>query len=512
MPVPGPMEGSKLTARLLAMGTTARGTIVELEGGASISNRDLVRVARADAARWIAQNGDLRGARILASLPPGISWARAFLASVFAGAALVPIPLGAPSPEVVYLATDSGAGFAIVSEQVRTSLPADVVELVLENGAFTTEPAVLPALSDADVALMLYTSGTTGRPKGVPLTHGNLAAQTSALHAAWGLGGEDVLLHALPMHHLHGIVVAFLACFTADSSIRTLPKFDAARVASALKEATVFMAVPTMYQRLVDFAGALDPAAHGDFEAAARALRLTTSGSAALPRTLAERWRALSGAIPLERYGMTEIGMALSNPLAPDARLAGTVGHALPSVETRIVDDQGTDGDGPGELWVRGPSVFFGYHQRDDATREAFVDGWFKTGDVAVRGPTGHVRLLGRTSTDILKTGGEKVSALEIEEVLLEHPSIGEVAVVGMPDPEWGDRVVAVVVLRANHDEDEAGVRAWAKTRLLPYKVPRQVRFVEALPRNAMGKVLKPELVRELGGGSQRGPDDQKTP
>jgi malonyl-CoA/methylmalonyl-CoA synthetase len=302
------------------------------------------------------------------------------------------------------------------------------------------------------------------------------------------------------MHHLHGVVVAFLTAVTTPASVLMLPRFDAALVTDALADASVFMAVPTMYQRLVDHVATLDDARRRAFGDAARALRLATSGSAALPVSLAERWRAITGSIPLERYGMTEIGMALSNPLDPAGRRAGTVGRVLPSVELRIVGDDDEDGDGPGELFVRGPSVMSGYLGRDESTRAAFREGWFMTGDIAVRDRDGYVKLLGRASSDILKSGGEKVSALEVEEVLREHDAIAEVAVVGVPDEVWGDRIVAAIVAREGRAAECStdGLRAWAKTRLAPFKVPKLFVAVDALPRNAMGKVMKPDLVRRL--------------
>jgi malonyl-CoA/methylmalonyl-CoA synthetase len=352
-----------------------------------------------------------------------------------------------------------------------------------------------------DPAVLLYTSGTTGKPKGALLTHENLAVQAELLRNAWAFTEDDALLHALPLHHLHGLAISLLTALLAGSRVRMLPRFDAARFAAEIlnRSVTSFMAVPTMYQRLFEH---LDRA--GDlaaFAAGARALRLATSGSAALPVSLAARWADLAGAIPLERFGMTEIGVGMSNPLDPAGRRPGWVGPPLPTVELDIVDDAGAPTErGPGELWVRGPSVFKGYLGRPEATAEAFRDGWFRTGDVAERAEDGFVRLLGRTSVDILKSGGYKLSALEIEEALREHPAIAEVAVVGVPDEVWGERVVAVVVPAAGREAEcrTEPLRAWAKNRLAPYKVPREIIAVASLPRNAVGKVVKPDLVRAI--------------
>jgi malonyl-CoA/methylmalonyl-CoA synthetase len=276
------------------------------------------------------------------------------------------------------------------------------------------------------------------------------------------------------------------------------PPFDAEATWEAMRQSTVFMAVPTVHARLFSAFEAAEPSARSRWTAHAQALRLVTSGSAALPVGTGERWRRLTGAYPLERFGMTEIGVGASNPLEPEARRPGTVGRELPTVKTRIVDD---------ELWVAGPSVFTGYHRRPEATRDAFVveagEQWFRTGDTVARDGEGYLRILGRTSVDILKSGGYKISALEIEEVLREHPAIAEVAVVGVPDrgdTAWGDRVVACVVPRAGREAQcaEDAVRGFAKERIAPYKVPKQVVLMAELPRNALGKVLKPLLVARL--------------
>jgi malonyl-CoA/methylmalonyl-CoA synthetase len=472
--------------------------IEELETGARQPLAQLATEAQAFAAELQRAHGVGRAERVLLLVPPGLDWVRSFLALLLSGAAVVPAPISAPAAEIAYLAQDSGARLAIASHELSELVPGSVRVVPPQRLALgaRTEGEVL----DQDDALVLYTSGTTGKPKGAVLTHANLAAQTAALREAWALTPRDVLLHTLPLHHLHGVVVALATALSAGASVLIARRFEPALVASSLPRATVLMAVPTIYQRLVEHEALLADDERGRFRAAARALRLATSGSAALPASLAARWRALAGAIPLERYGMTEIGIALSNPLEASRRRPGSVGLPLPTVGIRIIGDDGLESDGPGELQVRGPSVMSRYLGREDATRSSFRDGWFLTGDIAVREAGGFVRLLGRSSTDILKTGGEKVSALEVEEVLREHDAIAEVAVVGVPDDTWGDRVVAVVVPQAGRASDcaEEPLRAWAKARLSPYKVPKQVVVVEALPRNAMGKVVKSELIRAL--------------
>jgi malonyl-CoA/methylmalonyl-CoA synthetase len=254
------------------------------------------------------------------------------------------------------------------------------------------------------------------------------------------------------------------------------------------------MAVPTIYVKLIDAWERSSPADRKAMSDGCRRMRLMVSGSAALPVSTLERWREVSGHVLLERYGMTEIGMALSNPLH-GKRFPGCVGAPLPGVEVRLVDDAGaTVAPGaPGEIAVRGRTVFSGYWRRPEDTRKAFRNGWFMTGDVAVR-ENGVYRILGRSHVDIIKTGGEKVSALEIEEALLTHPDIRECAVVGVPDPVWGEKVCAAVVLEAGRKLDTDSLRAWLKQRLAPYKVPRETVSIKALPRNTMGKPIKPAV------------------
>jgi malonyl-CoA/methylmalonyl-CoA synthetase len=371
---------------------------------------------------------------------------------------------------------------------------------------------------------MLYTSGTTSRPKGVVLTHGNLTAQVECLTEAWAWTQDDCALHVLPLNHTHG-VVNILACALWNGAVcEFMGGFDAVRVWQRLASGTggvmtrasgeasppyaghdagpsVFMAVPTIYSRLVAAWRDAAPEVKRAWSRGAAGLRLFVSGSAALPVSVLEAWREITGHTLLERYGMTEIGMALSNPLRGERR-PGYVGTPLPGVEVRLVNEAGEDvaGRAPGELLVRGPGVFLEYWGRPDATADAFAEGgWFRTGDVAAR-ENGVFRILGRLSVDIIKTGGEKVSALEIEAVLRDHPDIADCAVVGLQDAEWGECVAAVVAWRGPAAPTLPGLREWARERLSGPKLPRRLVTVSALPRNAMGKVVKPELARLFEG------------
>lgn len=450
----------------------------------------------------------LAGQRVVILLSPGASWVEAFAGVLLAGGVAVPLSPLYPAADLAWFAADAEAETVIVGEEYddRAGPLKEGRRLLRPSDLRASSPGMPADVDGGETALLLYTSGTTGKPKGAMISHDNVMTQASLLHAAWGFGDGDRLLHALPLHHLHGLGISLMTSLLAGACSRMLPRFDARRVWEEMAGGgvTVWMAVPTMYQKLVDAFDAADAATQARWAAGARRLRLATSGSAALPVTLAARWREIAGEVPLERFGMTEIGVGMSNPLDVAARRPGSVGPALPTVESRIVGDHGSDLDaGPGELWIRGPSVFKGYFRREEATRAAFADGWFKTGDVAERSPDGFVRLLGRTSVDILKTGGYKLSALEIEEVLRDNAAIAEVAVVGVPDATWGDRVVAVIVPQAGREAEcaEETLRAWAKERLAAYKVPRQVVVTRALPRNALGKVTKPELTKALVSG-----------
>ena len=368
------------------------------------------------------------------------------------------------------------------------------IRLLALEEAVRPSPArrTAPPPSAGDAALILYTSGTTGRPKGAVHAHGSLAAQVASLSEAWEWSGDDALPNVLPLHHTHGLVNVTLCALANGARVEMLAGFDAEACWARLEEGglTLFMAVPTVYARLAAAWNAADAATRARRSAACRALRLMVSGSAALPVPLFSRWEELSSHRLLERYGMTEIGMALSNPLHGERR-PGTVGSPLPLVEVALVDESGAacpDG-APGELRVRGGTLFRGYHGRPEETARAFADGWFLTGDVASR-EGGAYRILGRASADILKSGGYKISALEIEDVLRLHPGVRDVAVVGLPDEEWGERVAAAIVADGEPPTLEE-IRRWARERLAPYKVPTGLLAVPDLPRNALGKVTK---------------------
>jgi len=450
-----------------------------------------------------------RGARIAFLVRPGFDHVAWQWAIWRAGCVAVPLASSQAPAEWEFIVGDVEPAL-LVGDEARGPLAAIASRLGVEYTSSSARPTgrddaprTLPAapLHPAPLhpALILYTSGTTSHPKGVVLTHGNLEAQMSTLVEAWGWRPDDRVLHVLPLNHVHGLVNVLGCALWSGACCEFLSPFDAAGVWERMAggRITVFMAVPTIYAKLLAAYDAAGEPVQRRWAAGARGLRLMVSGSAALPATVLDRWRAVTGHVLLERYGMTEIGMALSNPL-DGPRRAGTVGTPLPGVDLRVVDERGASvaPGTAGEIEVRGPGVFEKYWRRPEATREAFRDGWFRTGDVAAV-EDGAYRILGRSSVDIIKTGGHKVSALEIEEVLRGHPAVAEVAVVGVADEVWGERVAAAIVPRAGAAVSLDGLREWASSRLAKYKLPSRLAQVPSLPRNAMGKVTKSK-VKEL--------------
>jgi malonyl-CoA/methylmalonyl-CoA synthetase len=469
--------------------------------GRSYSYGDLDVASRSVAAALLEGREDLGQMRVAFLVRPGFDYVAVQRGIWRAGGVAVPLAASHPPPEIEYVIRDCGAA-VVVGEPASAPVLAPLAAAASVRFTTTVQlldhagDAALPHLGATRPAMIIYTSGTTARPKGVVTTHANIGAQIAALVEAWEWSPSDRLLLALPLHHVHGIINGLGSALAVAATCEMFSAFDAGAVWSRLGsgDITVFTAVPTMYRRLITSWEAASLADQQAWSEGARRTRLMMSGSAALPVQTLERWREITGHTLLERYGMTEIGMALANPLR-GVRRPGVVGAPLPGVEVRLVDESGTavaDGTS-GEIEIRGPGVFLEYWQRPDETRAAFRGGWFRTGDMAIL-EQGSYRLLGRTAVDIIKTGGFKVSALEIEEVLREHPAISECAVVGLSDEDWGERVAAAVELASGASVSLAALQEWAKARLAPYKVPRALVAVETLPRNAMGKVVKPEV------------------
>jgi len=471
--------------------------------------QDLLHTSSQIATCLLNNAEDLQEQRVAFLIPPGFEYVATQWGIWRAGGIAVPLCISHPRPELEYVINNSGASIIIAHPNFEGILRSRSVSageslaeehnlrFILTSETFPYNVGRLPEVDITRRALILYTSGTTGKPKGVVTTHQNIQAQVTSLITAWEWTSCDRILHILPLHHIHGIINVLTCALWAGAECHLLSKFDAETVWNRICDGnlTLFMAVPTIYVKLIAAWETASKERQKSMSAGCAKMRLMVSGSAALPVQVLEKWQTISGHFLLERYGMTEIGMALSNPLHGE-RLSGYVGKSLPEVEVRLVDENGelVPAGTPGEIQVKGPGVFIEYWQNPQATAKAFQDGWFRTGDTAVV-ENGNYRILGRMSVDIIKTGGYKVSALEIEEVLRSHPDIQECAVVGVADLEWGERVCAALVLQGLQPLTLEAFRSWAKERLAVYKVPTQILIVEELPRNAMGKVTKPTVV-----------------
>ncbi len=453
-------------------------------GERTLSYRELREVAGALAARL---SGVTRAAVWAENTLEAIV---AIVATVESGVQLVPLNPKLGSSELEHILADSEPD-VVIGAPAGGPLAA-IRRLSVDLDAHGALPDA--ALDPEDPALVIYTSGTTGRPKGVLLPHRAIATNLDALAEAWAWTDRDRLTHALPIFHVHGLVLGLLGPLRRGGHVHHLGRFTPELVAGALADgATMLFAVPTMYHRLAE-AAELDPSV----AAALSRPRLLVSGSAPLPAKTFERIERASGQQIVERYGLTETIMNTA-VRADGQRRPGEVGSPLPGVELRLVTDEGGeapwDGETIGEVVVRGPNLFLGYLNRPDATAEAVREGWFWTGDLATRAGDGYVRIVGRRSTDLIKTGGYKVGAGEIESALLEHPAVSEAAVKAEPDEDLGERIAAWVVLTTGAPEPSASELADHVAALLaPHKRPRRVQFVAELPRNAMGKVLKQRL------------------
>ena len=343
--------------------------------------------------------------------------------------------------------------------------------------------------------MILFTSGTTNKPKGVVSTHENIEAQIKSLVKAWEWDKNDSIPLILPLHHIHGIINSLSCPLWAGAKVDILGRFEADKVIEKIinNNYSVFTAVPTIYFSLIDV---LQDPKNKNIDIAKsrfREMRLIMSGSAALAPEIHKKWKELTGQDLLERYGMTEIGMALSNPLHGEKR-AGSVGQPLPNVEMCLMEEGKmiSEENKPGEIMIKGPQVFLEYWNRTSESKDSFFEGWFKTGDIAELS-NGYYKILGRESVDIIKTGGYKISALEIEDTLLKHPSVKECAVIGIEDPKWGE-IVAAAITSSTETTSLKDIQSWSKNYLSAYKIPRKLIFLEELPKNAMGKVVKKDL------------------
>lgn len=496
----------------------------------------------------------LNGARIGIMSKPSAEFVAGIWATWISGAVAVPLALSHPEAEILYVMNDADVSFVMGTEDYQgilkgiakrcsarfclipfvPKLPMDFRasevfhsrDVKHDSSGILSEEVLTAvkklAVVDGDKpALIVYTSGTTGKPKGVVHTHRSIAAQVQILTEAWEYTPADRFLHCLPLHHVHGLYNALLAPLYAGAVVDFIPKFSVREVwqrwiesydsdgSKAEDAITVFTGVPTIYARLLQGYELMGTESQKAAASAARQLRLMMCGSSALPYPVMEQWEKITGHRLLERYGMTEFAMALSNPLHGN-RKVGTVGKPLPGVQVKIVSqiENNCNKLSIGELYVKSPSMFKEYWRQPQVTKESFGDdGYFKTGDTAMMDEDSCFVILGRTSVDILKVGGYKLSALEIEAALLEHPDIAECCVLGLPDTDYGEIICAVIVLKSEAQKTTAfskpvftikDLHRWAKERIAPYKIPERLHIWESIPRNAMGKVNKKELKQLL--------------
>ncbi|CAG8603103.1 7035_t:CDS:10 [Acaulospora morrowiae] len=459
--------------------------IIDFQAGTRHSYRQLISDVMKFRKRLLEESGavggDLNEARVVFLCPSGYEYVVAQWSIWSTGGIAVPLCTAHPPPELLYYINDSRASVFVTHPEFH-DLARDIAKdagidklLVIDRkdqkcDHYDSHEFEKPRLIPTDIyrrAMIIYTSGTSGKPKGVVSTHANLTAQVKSLVDAWRYTEKDKILHVLPLHHLHGILNALTCTLYAGGTVEMMPKFDASEVWNRLmkpeRDLTLFMAVPTIYS---------------------------------LPVITRNEWKEISGGqILLERYGMSEIGMGLSHEYEVEKRYEESV--PLPGVQVRLISEDGKDItdtlEKPGELQIKGPGVFKEYWNKPAATSKEFTeDGWFKTGDVAIKTDKEKVfKIHGRSSIDIIKSGAYKISALEVEYELLSHPNILEVAVIGIEDHEWGQKVAAL-----ESKLDLKQLREFCKTKLASYKVPTMLKVVDELPRNAMGKVNKRELIK----------------
>ncbi|MGQ2996962.1 malonyl-CoA synthase [Variovorax sp.] len=483
---------------------------VETDNGLAYSWRDLDR-ASAMIANLLDALKLEKGARIAVQVEKSVEAMLLYLATLRAGYVFLPLNtayqsaeieyfIGNAEPAVVVCTSRNAAWVAPLATAAGTrhvfTLDDDRSGTLLEVAASCSDVHKPATKSADDLAAILYTSGTTGRSKGAMLTHGNLLSNAEVLKDYWGWTEGDVLIHALPIFHVHGLFVALHGALLNGSKILWFSKFDPKRIAAKLPEATVFMGVPTLYVRLL--------AEPGLTREAVRNMRLFVAGSAPLLIETFDEWRERTGHTILERYGMSETIMLTSNPYRPEQgeRRGGTVGFALPGVQLRVRDDQGRDctTDEIGGIEVSGPNVFAGYWRMPEKTQEEFTaDGFFKTGDVGKIDGRGYITIVGR-SKDLIISGGYNVYPAEIEGYINEMAGVAESAVVGVPHPDFGEVGVAIVIAKPGATLDGDAIVAELKARLANFKIPKRCFIVPELPRNTMGKVQKALLRGEHKG------------
>lgn len=487
---------------LIVQANNNRNKLAIVSEGSSFSYENLITASQSVAAFLLKDTHDLSEARVAFMIQPGFNYVVSLWAIWQAGGLAVPLCITHPLPSLEYVLEDTGAQVIIISKEYVSILDpyfkkSKIHVILVEDLIYASINVPLPALDLQRKALLLYTSGTTNKPKGVVTTHENIQAQITTLVDAWEWSAQDHTICVLPLHHVHGIINVVGCSMWVGATCTFIPQFSAPLIFDLFRQGkiNVFMAVPTIYFKLITYLESLEENERKGLKEVMKKFRLMVCGSAALPISVMEKWEHLSGQKLLERYGMTELAMAISNPYHGE-RKAGYVGMPLPGVDVKLVNEQYEQValGAPGEIIVRGKNVFQQYWQKPDATQEAFTkEGWFKTGDIAVV-EQGYYRIMGRSSVDIIKSGGYKISALEIEEVLRQNEFVEDCAVVGMEDEEWGELIVAAIVLQKRAVFDELKLNEWIVQQMPAYKKPRKYLVLNELPRNAMGKVVKNDV------------------
>ena len=474
--------------------------------GVVYTYQQLINSSQAFAQSYLAGNGDLCEERVVFMVKPGFNYVMVQWGIWLSGGVAVPVSVTSPFETLQYVLNDTKATHLVIDKsltdiiaKVPLSYPIKLHLIEKELAVQTFKSSITSLINVNRMAMILYTSGTTSLPKGVVTTHANIVAQVTTLVKAWEWTMTDYTLCVLPLNHIHGIVNVVCCTLWSGACCEFLPKFDAEKVYNIFLEGklTLFMAVPTIYYKLISQWEIMPSREKSLLQEKMENQRLMVCGSAALPVTILNKWRKISGHTLLERYGMTEIGMALSNRLK-GRRFPGYVGKPLANVQVRITDEENKNLPIglSGEIQVKGPLVFKKYWNRDKETKESFTeDGWFKTGDIGII-ENDNFKILGRNSIDIIKSGAYKISAIEIEEVLREYKAVLDCSVVGLPDEEWGEIVCAVIVEKQTINK--TNLKRWLRGRLAPEKIPRRFEIMKDLPKNIMGKVTKKDLVSLL--------------
>jgi len=467
----------------------------------SYSYQELMEISDLLSSGLLLNTSDLKEKRVGLFINPSFDYVATLWGIWKAGGISVPLNLSATDRELTYYTRETNINLIIVDSENKEKLAKFAykkkIELKTPRELIQKTKQTLPKIKLERRAMILFTSGTTNKPKGVVSTHLNIESQINCLVKAWEWSKDDFIPVFLPLHHIHGIINSLLCPLWVGGRVDIIGAFQTEKVAKAIMKNnySVFTAVPTIYFSLIENLEAMEKNDLKILKDKLRKMRLMMSGSAALASEIHKKWTRLTGQILLERYGMTEIGMAIANPLI-GRRKPGFVGLPLPKVKIKLIDENQSfikDEKVPGEIICKGPQVFFEYWNKPQLTKDSFKGGWFKTGDIAqLEG--GYYRILGRKSIDVINSGGIKISALEIEDLLLKHPYIKECSIIGIPDKRWGEMVVAILVTEKNKPLTLRELKDWSKKRISSYKIPKKIKILKNLPKNSLGKVIKNDL------------------